>query len=138
MQTEVATISAELGKANRELEESRRAPVHAWRNHVPNGLAATSPLNASIVRNTSRASTPTPVPPKMSTPTPPENDTGLPATSTWNSMHAPKAARPQSHITPSSRYKSPRASILGRRPTGSPTASVVSVAPTLQEDGWWA
>jgi len=134
MQQEINTLREELANANQTLEEVKRAPVQTWRSHVPNGITAKSPLNPPNAPNSSRASTPTPGPTKSLIQTPPENDDGLPLTSTWNSMHAPKVGR----LYSASRQPTNRMHGLSTRRPPSPTASLVSNAPTLQEDGWWA
>jgi len=135
MQREINGLRADLAEVNRNLEDIKRAPVQTWRSHVPNGIPVNSPLSSSVVApKGSRASTPTPGPTKSAIQTPPENDDGLPITSTWNSMHAPKAGR----LYSASRVPTGRVRGLVTHRPPSPTASVVSNAPTLQEDGWWA
>ena len=65
-----------------------------------------------------------------------------PASSTWDSMHAPRGIKTSVYAprtmpsTPTPRGH--RASVNVRNRAASPTPSVVSVAPTQGEDGWWS
>ena len=56
----------------------------------------------------------------------------------WNSMHNPYRANGVSHRTPNgSGLSTPKRSGTSIR-APSPTASVVSTAPTVDEEGWWS
>ena len=129
MQKKLAGLSSEL----EELRKTRDSPLEQW-NIVPK-------QNGVDHRPYSRASTDYDSPP-----TPKLAHTGLPkasgksevspppASSTWDSMHAPNRASFVAQATPRGRqFASAR-----RVAAPSPTPSVVSVAPTEGADGWWS
>ena len=139
---ESESLKRNLATALAQLEDAKKAPVYNWRNTVSNGVSMA--LSDNTNHRNSRASTPTP-PAKpgrrelpISSLATPESDNDAPVTSTWDSMHAPKASRGrakgQEYLVSNSRYPTE----LVRRSTASPTPSIVSNAPTLQDDGWWA
>lgn len=57
-------------------------------------------------------------------------------TSTWDSMHAPAKSSPPEPTTPKARTRGYTPSHRSKVP--SPSPSVVSLAPTEGEDGWWS
>ena len=61
------------------------------------------------------------------------NSSPDPATSTWDSMHAPKGYYAAGPTTPRIGRGLPN-----RMNAVSPSPSVVSVAPTVGEDGWYS
>jgi hypothetical protein len=109
-------MNDELAKAKAEVAEAKKAHVNAWRSQVPKAGANSPPVTALA---NERSKTPTP---RLRHST---NIDDVQKTSTWDSMHAPASRRP---------LKTYQAM---ERPA-SPTPSAVSVAPTLQDDGWWS
>ncbi|KAH8120720.1 hypothetical protein DFH11DRAFT_1500736 [Phellopilus nigrolimitatus] len=127
---EIASLKTKISILNSELEEERkvsRAASGQWAHARPSSRASTAyeapepptpRLNGkSLARPISSAA-----------PSPP------PVTSTWDSMHAPRQMKPSftSPSTPRARHS---ASYGARAP--SPSPSVVSLALTQRDDGWW-
>jgi len=136
---ELSLLKSKLSSVSMELTETTRAKNRSssWTEILPNGGQ----------RSASRASPdyveiPEPVTPKINgrkitrdvdvtSPEPIEE-----TTSTWNSIHAPSMVKPFTSTFRSS--TKPYGSVQNYNAPPSPTPSTVSLAPTVDNDGWWS
>ncbi|KAF9068506.1 hypothetical protein BDP27DRAFT_1327171 [Rhodocollybia butyracea] len=156
LREEISALETKTRQLQVELEKAKTAfrnPTYLKSANVPNGYpvrpdsrASTVLVDRSVTPNdrtpTTRSITPRSI-------TPPNN-----STSVWDSVHAPKTATPQNGRyepkTPTSTVHAPSGkypSSLSRGPQprmqyprssmASPTPSTVSLAPTVDSDGWW-
>ncbi|KZT42852.1 hypothetical protein SISSUDRAFT_1058314 [Sistotremastrum suecicum HHB10207 ss-3] len=160
-QEEAEALREQLSKAQASLNEVKNTSVDTWRGQVTNGTLPRSESRLNAVPAPSRTPTPTATPVKLmsrqasSAYTPsirsPPNSTSVSNTSTWDSMHAPPrsaegtstrdsmhAPRPTSVIARPSDHRVSSISSINRKSVASPIPSVVSVAPSQHDDGWWS
>ena len=125
------------------LEAQARAAAAQQPAALPRNLK-TAAAAASPPRPDSRTSTSTVYPSRAATPTASVNgrraDTP-PQTSVYDSIHAPSsrkgAATPRRSVFALAAGKYDWSAVTAARRVASPTPSVVSVAPTLGDDGWY-
>ncbi|KAG8985541.1 hypothetical protein FRB90_004634 [Tulasnella sp. 427] len=141
LQKKVTSLESQIKALQSDLKEARSAKStlnvprsqsivpSPWRRPiaVPNGRPGS---RASTIRDENAASTvngrDSPSPPD----TPPAGQEGL-----WASIHAPKS---NATTAPRPRYSTPVRAQQARNRIASPTPSIISVAATEREDGWWS
>lgn len=156
LEEEIAALKTKIGAITSELEEERKVSRAASSQWV---FVPPKDANTTQQRPSSRASTAYEDP---EPPTPKVNGRALPAvtrpsaavpitrpvaspepaSSTWDSMHAPKAIKTSVYVphttpsTPAPRRHHVSSYVKNRAP--SPTPSAASAAPTEGDDGWWS
>ena len=132
LRDQVASLEEQVARLK---AETSKLPVVAPAATTPatNGYKFESPVRsesrASNVYLNSRSTTPVGARPARAQ---------LAANGVWNSMHNPYRANGVPQRMPNgSGLNTPKRNEVGARPP-SPTASVVSTAPTVDEDGWWS
>ncbi|KAI0043626.1 hypothetical protein FA95DRAFT_1563095 [Auriscalpium vulgare] len=125
LRDQIAALEAKVAR----LQADHAAPKKAAHAHSP-----PRPDSRASTIYPSRAATPTAANGRSlsrRTNTPPQ-------TSVWDSMHAPKQQPRYPHLGPGAPRAHPRGVPAYARPSiPSPTMSVVSLAPTQGDDGWW-
>ncbi|KAI0055919.1 hypothetical protein BV25DRAFT_1832763 [Artomyces pyxidatus] len=140
MQLDEKDAQERLAKDRESKLRDQIAKLEAKVSHLQTEASKKAPTAHSPPRPDSRASTvypsraATPTAPNgrsysVRTHTPPQSQTSV-----WDSMHAPaKRYPPLGNGTPKVRGLP----AYSRKPIASPTMSVVSLAPTQGDDGWW-
>ncbi|KAJ4485458.1 hypothetical protein J3R30DRAFT_1361201 [Lentinula aciculospora] len=145
LREELSALETKTRQLQVELEKALRKPMPASHTKVSNGSAYVSrPNSRSSTVFIDRSVTPNGRPSSIRSMTPPHN-----STSVWDSIHAPSATSTQNGLhgiknAPLGRYSQTLSRGSSRPPLqyptsiASPTPSTVSLAPTVDEEGWWS
>ncbi|KAJ3902176.1 hypothetical protein F5879DRAFT_924044 [Lentinula edodes] len=153
LRDEVSALETKTRKLQVELEKARvalRNPMSGSHSKASNGSVYSSsrPDSRSSTVFIDRSITPNGRSPSTGSITPPHN-----STSVWDSIHAPSATPARNGhsgikntvYAPSGRYPQTLSRGHSRPPLqyarssiASPTPSTVSLAPTVDEEGWWS
>ena len=132
LRDQVAVLEERVARLKAETSKPP-APTPAAITPATNGYKFEPPIRsesrASTVYLPSRSATPVGTKPARAQ---------LASNGVWNSMHNPYRANGAPHRMPNGNGPSAsKPNEVDNRPP-SPTASVVSTAPTVDEDGWWS